>query len=350
MGLPLFKPGVAPGTYSDDDDSEVSDDDDWGDDYGKVCGRKAFEDLVRIATNDPCTTVLSLASQATIEVEDINTLMMSVADALQGNTFLRTIRLTLDNQEHRWAHLKEEAFVRLLAAVQLQQSNVINFSLPSTSFFDILDVRGPGDADHPGKYDLAAAARIVTLGRAMASNRTEMIRKGLPDEYHVQHGMYRDDYLPGQAKPGCFGQFESSTEIVLVCVDGDVLTQLTEALASNSRARRVRIRDEMDCPVDITDVAVALLKFTVHQCNVIDMTFATLVTGYHYDDDGTGRAHPIGDCYAYSIFDNFGIHSGLPGNLSPSTRASLMRKCIANLVELVQDNDPSVVEIDWTHE
>jgi hypothetical protein len=69
MGLPLFKPGVAPGTYSDDDDSEVSDDDDWGDDYGKVCGRKAFEDLVRIATNDPCTTVLSLASQATIEVE-----------------------------------------------------------------------------------------------------------------------------------------------------------------------------------------------------------------------------------------------------------------------------------------
>jgi hypothetical protein len=105
--------------------------------------------------------------------------MMSVADALQGNTFLRTIRLTLDNQEHRWAHLKEEAFVRLLAAVQLQQSNVINFSLPSTSFFDILDVRGPGDADHPGKYDLATAARIVTLGRAMASNRTEMIRKDL---------------------------------------------------------------------------------------------------------------------------------------------------------------------------
>ena len=49
---------------------------------------------------------------------------------------------------------------------------------------------------------------------------------------------------------------------------------------------------------------------------------------------------------AYSIFDNFGIHSGLPGNLSPSTRASLMRKCIANLVELAQDNDPSVVEID----
>jgi hypothetical protein len=338
LAFPLPEPLEAAGSHEDHDAFN------WDEDEDAAEGRAArhgFEALVRVATNDPRTGGIDLGSQGgpcSYAWKDINALLACLADALQGNTFLRHVSFGLTNQQHKWAYLKKAVFQRLLEAVR--QSSLTNFYLPGTSFFDDPDVRGPDEADNPGKYSLDAADRVIDMGRAVALNSIRMVETNLPDFRHRHLSNYYHSMKVGE-----FGA-DASTRITLVYVDGDILAALAEALSANSRLRKIHFRDQMGCPLIITDETVAPLEAKLSQCSVVDMDIATLAPRYHSCPDDERRPHPRGDCFEHG--DAF--LSGDRGYLSAGLWASLMRQCIANLLTLVKDNDPSVTEIEWQQE
>jgi hypothetical protein len=322
----------------EDDPIEDEDEDEDEDAAEERAARYGFEELVRIATNDPRTGDIDLGSQGgpcSYAWKDINALLACLADALQGNTFLHHVSFGLTNQQYKWAHLKKAVFERLLEAVR--QSSLTNFYLPGTSFFDNPEGYNP-EANNPGKYSLAAADRVIEMGRAVALNSIRMVETNLPYFCHRDVRYWE------------FGEFgaDASTQITLVYVDGDILAALAEALSANSRLRYIHFRNQMGCPLIITDETVAPLEAKLSQCSVVEMDIATLAPRYHSCPDDDRRPHPRGDC-----FDHGAVHSmfsGERGDLSAGLRASLMRQCIANLVTLVKDNDPSVTKIEWRQE